>query len=114
MEQVQVSATFPNTTARLAEFKELAAEALKLTADDPGVLQYDWFFNADESKCVVHETYVNSDAILNHVAMVGDLLGRLVDAGGGLELEIFGSLSPEVATATAAMNPTVHSFFQGK
>jgi hypothetical protein len=58
VEHIQVTVTFPKITPDdLDEFKRLAGEALKIAADEPGVLQYDWFFNADETACVVRETF---------------------------------------------------------
>ena len=115
MGQIQVSAVFPTIAKeRQAEFKDLAAEALKITMEDPGNLQYDWFFSQDESRCVVRETYVSSEAILAHLAMVGDVLGRLVDAGGGLEVELFGDPSPELLQAAEPFNTKVYAFFQSK
>jgi len=115
MQPIQVTAKFPSIARdRLGEFKDLASEALKITVDDPGNLQYDWFFNAHETQCVVRETYADSEAILNHLGMVGEVLGRLVDAGGGLEVEVFGDPSPELLQAADAFNPKVYSFLQGK
>ncbi len=98
----------------LDEFKRLAAEALKVTAEDPGVLQYDWFFNEDASKCVVRETYADSDAVLTHLSLVGDLLGKIVEVGGGMEVEVFGDPSDALLKATEALQPTIYSYFQGK
>jgi quinol monooxygenase YgiN len=89
MEQIQVSATFPSISPDGAdEFKQLAAEALATIRGEPDTLQHDWFFSDDGSKCVVRETYVNSNAFLVHLAASGPLLGRLVELGGGLELEV--------------------------
>ena len=65
----------------------MAGEALKLTADDPGVPQYDWFFNQDESKCVVRETYAEGDATATHLGLIGDMLGRIIELGGGVQIE---------------------------
>ena len=54
MDQIQASVTFPKISPdNLDKFKALAGEALKIAADEPGVLQYDWFFNADETACLV-------------------------------------------------------------
>ena len=65
MEQIQLTATLPNIEpGNLAEFKELAARALEITRGEETTLQYDWFFSDDETKCVVRETYANSDACL--------------------------------------------------
>ena len=115
MRQLQVTATIPRIPSEnLDEFKRLAAEALKVTAEDPGVLQYDWFFNDDESKCVVRETYADSDAVLTHLDAVGDLLGKIIEVGGGIEIEVFGDPSDALLKATKALQPTIYSYFQGK
>ena len=115
MEQIQLTATLPNIApGNLAELKELAARALEITKGEATTLQYDWFFNDGETKCVVRETYANSDAILAHMANMGDLIGKLAELGGGLEIEAFGDPSPELLEAAAAFEPTVYRFFQGK
>ena len=115
MEAIQVTAVFPNIpTEKLAEFKKLAADAMKPTAEDPGVLQYDWFFNADETRCVVRETYKNSEAVMNHLGMVGQMIAPLVEAGGGIEVELFGSPSKEVVEALAMLEPAYYTYFLGK
>jgi hypothetical protein len=115
MEQLQFTVTFPKVTPdNLDEFKRLAGEALKIAADEPGNLQYDWFFNADETACVVRETYESSDAVLTHLGRVGEILGPVVGLGGGLEIEIFGNPSAELVQALEAFSPTCHSYFQGK
>jgi quinol monooxygenase YgiN len=115
MGQIQVTATLPNIApGNLPEFKELAARALEITKGEETTHQYDWFFSDDETKCVVRETYANSDAILTHMANMGDLLGKLAELGGGLEIEAFGDPSPELLEAAAALQPTVYRYFQGK
>jgi hypothetical protein len=115
MESLQVSATFPAIAPEhAAEFKQLAAEALELVQSEPGTLQYDWFFSPDGTRCVVRETYANSDAVLEHLGHVGPMLGRMVELGGGLELDIFGAPSKAVSEALAAMNPNMYEYSQGK
>ena len=115
MEQIQTTVTFPKIAlGDLAEFKRLAAQALELTKGEAGALQYDWFFSSDETRCVVRERYENSDAILAHMANLGELIGKLAELGGGLEIEAFGTLSPQLAEAAAALHPAIYGFFQGK
>jgi quinol monooxygenase YgiN len=115
MDQLQVTATFPNVASEnLAQFKELAAHALQLTQGESGNLQYDWYFNHDESSCVVRETYENSDAVLAHMGNVGEILGKLVELGGGLEIEVFGDPSAQLMEAAAALQPSIYPYFQGK
>jgi quinol monooxygenase YgiN len=116
MEHLHVIAKFTGIPrdARAA-FKQLAEQALAITNDEPGVLQYDWFFNADETACAVRETYRNSDALLNHVTNAGDVFGRLVEISGGCELEMFGTPSADLVIATAELPFSMFpSLFQGK
>lgn len=115
MDKLQASARFPNIERdKLNEFKKVAAELLKITEREQGNLQYDYFLNADETVCVVRETYANSDAVLAHIAGVGGLLPRLIELGGGMEVEIFGSPSPALLEAAAALKPAVYSYLQGR
>jgi quinol monooxygenase YgiN len=117
VEHIQLTATLPNIApGDLAEFKALAARALELTKGEATTLQYDWFFSEDETRCVVRERYESSDAILSHMGNLGDLIGRLGELGGGLEIEAFGAPSAELlaAAAAAGLEPTVYTFFQGK
>ena len=115
MEQLQVSATFPSISPDAADqFTQLAAEALATIRGEPDTLQHDWFFSDDGARCVVRETYASSDAFLAHLAGAGPLLGRLVELGGGLELEVFGEPSAAVRDAVAAFQPRIYSYRQGK
>ena len=115
MEQLQVNATFPSISPdAVDEFKQLAAEALATIRGEPGTLQHDWFFSDDGAQCVVREAYASSDAFLAHLAGAGPLLARLVELGGGLELDVFGEPSAALRAAVAAFQPRIYSYSQGK
>ena len=115
MNQRQITGTFPTISpGNLDEFKRLAGEAMQITRGEAGTLQYDWFWSDDQSSAVVRETYQGSDAVLAHMGNHGDLLGSLIELGGGLNLEVFGEPSEALLEAGAALEPTVYSFFQGK
>lgn len=115
MDRIQLTATYPNVTPEnRAEFRRVAAQSLEIAKGEPGVLQFDWFFNDDETRCVMRETYESSEAVLEHVASIGDIFGRLIELGGGFQLEVFGSPSPQLLEAGAVFQPTVYSYFQGK
>ena len=47
------------------------------------------------------------------MAMVGEALGTLIELGGGVEIEVFGSPSDALLQAISAMQPRVY-LFQGK
>lgn len=115
MDRLQITATFPNiSSSDLGDFKRVAAQAMVTAKSEPGTLQYDWYFNADSTKCVIRETYASSDALLAHMGNLGELLGEITDLGGGIEVEVFGDPSETLREAAAQMQPAVYSYFQGK
>jgi quinol monooxygenase YgiN len=116
MNTIQVIARFANvSSANLAEFKHVAADALEIAKSEPGVLQYDWFFDSTQTVCVVRETYQDSEALLAHITIMGEALSALSELGGGCELEMFGEPSRPVVEATAHVHPSIfRACFQGK
>jgi quinol monooxygenase YgiN len=112
MSQIQTTARFRIREGRLAEFQDIAARCMhSVRTKDTGTLQYDWFFNADQTECVVREMYRDSAAVLEHVANLADTLGALLSVAD-LEVEVFGSPSEELLQATRALAPRVYSPFQ--
>jgi hypothetical protein len=63
--------------------------------------------NEDESACVVLEAYEDSNAVLRHVAGLGDLFGQLLEVGGGCTFEVYGQPSAELVEATAGLQISV-------
>ena len=82
--------------------------------NEPDTLQHDWFYSDDGARCVVRETYTSSDAFLAHLASAGPMLGRLVELGGGLELEVFGEPSAAVLDAIDGFRPRIYRYQDGK
>ena len=115
MQQLQVSARFPQIDPEhLAEFKIVAAELIALARAEHGTLHFTLFLNAAETVGVVREVYVDSAAVLAHLAASGPVLGRLIALGGGIEIECFGAPSPALLAASAALAPTVYTYVDGK
>jgi quinol monooxygenase YgiN len=114
-ERVQVTARFANVSDGNREaFRRVAADALAISRREPGVLRYDWFFDDAGTVCVVQETYEDSSALVAHIANLGDTFAKLVELGGGCQLELFGD-PPSVADPGAGVQRSVfRSRFQGK
>ena len=63
----------------MEEWKRLTEQALEIVrTNDTGTLQYEIFFNADESEAIVFERYRDSDAALEHFPNIGDLMAPLM------------------------------------
>lgn len=67
---------------KLEEFERLSAQCMEIVrTKDTGTLQYDIYFNDDWSKCIVHERYRKSEALIDHAAHLGDLMEAILATG---------------------------------
>jgi quinol monooxygenase YgiN len=77
-------------------FKRLAARCMEIVrTKDTGTLQYDIFFNHDQSECIVLERYRDSKALIEHAAHLGEL-GEAILATGWASGELLGEPSAEL------------------
>ena len=87
------------------EFKRLSAQCMEIVrAKDTGTLQYDTYFNSDETECIVIERFRDSDALIQH----GENLAHLMDpvvATASVSGELLGDLSEELRSRFAADGP---------
>ena len=72
-------ARFKFHEGKLEEFKRLSAQAMEIVrTKDTGTLQYDIYFNDDQSECIVLERYRDSEAAIEHASNLGDLFGAVL------------------------------------
>ena len=91
MGELQGIVRFTFHADKVEEFKRLSAECLEIVrTKDVGTLQYDTYFNDDESECIVLERFRDSDALIQH----GENLAHLMDAITATG-EVFGELLGE-------------------
>jgi len=113
MNEIQVMAHCTIHPGKLQELKVLAERCLSIVRQkDKNTLQYDWFFNKDQTECVVREKYRDSGAVLQHVANLGDAMGQLLGLCE-MSIEIYGEPSVELVKATASLDVTVYRHHQG-
>jgi hypothetical protein len=90
--------------SKLDEFKGLAAECKRIVEEkDKGTLQYDWFLNKDHTECVVLERYQDSNAIMEHMANLGETMGQLFSTGD-FSAEVYGTPSLELINASEGLD----------
>jgi hypothetical protein len=94
--ELQGIARFKFHEGKLEEFKRLSAEAMEIVrTKDTGTLQYEIYFNDDQSQCIVLERYKDSEALIEHAAHLGDLSGAIL-ATGYVAVELLGEPSAEL------------------
>src|SRR2546429_9455577 len=66
----------------LEEFKRLTARCMEIVrTKDTGTLQYEVYFNDDQSECIVLERYRDSEALIEHGAHLGELAEAIPATG---------------------------------
>ena len=94
-------ARFKFHEGKLDEFKRLSAQCMEIVrTKDTGTLQYDIYFNDDQSECIVHERYTDSQALMEHTAHLGDI-GEAILATGSVSGELLGEPSGELKAKLA-------------
>jgi quinol monooxygenase YgiN len=113
MSELRLSVRCDIHDGRQADFKALAAACLDCVRDkDTQTLQYEWFLDEHETRCLILERYPDSDALLEHIANLGELFVALLDTCI-MKVDIFGSPSQKLLDATAGIPKRVYSFHQG-
>jgi quinol monooxygenase YgiN len=81
---------------KLEEFKRLAAQCMEIVrAKDTGTLQYDVYFDDNQSECIVLERYRDSEAVIEHAVHLGDINAAII-ATGSVSGALLGEPSAEL------------------
>lgn len=101
MGELQGIARFRFHDGKVEEFKRLSAQCTEIVrSKDTGTLQYETYFNDDESECIVLERYRDADALIEHGANVGHLMDPIL-ATASVTGELLGELSAELRAKMA-------------
>ena len=85
----------------LEEFKRLSEHAMGIVRSmDTGTLQYNIYFNDDQSECIIVERYKDSSALIEHAAHVGHMM-EAIFATGWVSSELLGEPSKELRAMMA-------------
>jgi quinol monooxygenase YgiN len=92
--EVQGIGRFKFREGELEQFKRVSAQLMEIVrSKDTGTVQYEIYFNDDQSECIVLERYRDSEALVEHAGHVGEL-GRAIP--GLVSSELLGEPSADV------------------
>jgi quinol monooxygenase YgiN len=99
---------------KLDEFKRLSAEAMEIVrTKDPGTLQYDTYFNDDQSECFVIERFRDSEALIAHAANLGKVSEAILAIVFVVHGELLGEPSAELRAKLAESDvPVLFTSYQ--
>jgi quinol monooxygenase YgiN len=99
--ELQGIARFKFHEGKVEEFKRLSAQQMEIVrSKETGTLQYEIYFNDDQSEAVVLERYKDSEALIEHTANLGDI-GEAIFATGSVSGELLGEPSAELKAKLA-------------
>lgn len=103
--ELQAIVRFRFQNGHVEEFKRLSSQCMEIVrTQDTGMLQYDTYFNDEETECIVIERFRDSDALIRH----GENLAHLMDAitaTGSVTGELLGEPSAELRERIAGGGP---------
>ena len=112
MGELQGIVRFTFHAGKVEEFKRLPAECLEIVrAKDVGTLQYDTYFNDDESECIVLERFRDSDALILHGQNMAPLMESIM-ATGTVSGELLGDLSEGLRAQMAGSPVGLFTLYQ--
>ncbi|MEO7793846.1 MAG: antibiotic biosynthesis monooxygenase [Thermoanaerobaculia bacterium] len=96
MSELQCIARLKIHPGKLEEFKVLSARCRELVRTrDTGTLQYESYFNSDQTECLVFERYRDSQALLDHFQNMGETMTAIFETCSASG-EVCGTPSPEL------------------
>jgi quinol monooxygenase YgiN len=106
-------ARFKFHEGRVEEFKRLSARAMEIVrAQETGkTLQYDTYFNDDESEAVVIERYRDSQALIEHAEHMAPIMEPII-ATASVDGELLGELSPELRAKMTGDVPQLFTLYR--
>ncbi len=112
--KLEISAVMKIPKGKLEEFKEHAAESIRLSKErDTGTLKYDIYISSDETECEIREEYKNSEAVLEHMVNLSEVQENAFIDFPVDHVNVYGNPSPELLEAAKGFDVRVYSFSQG-
>jgi quinol monooxygenase YgiN len=115
-DQIHFRAEFAINEGKLGEFKKLVQDMSRVVeANEPDTIDYQFYLDSDETKCIVHETYANSEAVLAHNAGVASqtILPRIFNVARISRFDVYGNPSEELQKVLAGFGAQIYNVFAG-
>ncbi|HZD35507.1 MAG TPA: antibiotic biosynthesis monooxygenase [Nitrososphaeraceae archaeon] len=113
---IRFRAEFTIEVGKKAEFKKLVHEMSRtVEAHEPDTLSYLFYLNRDETKCIVEETYANSEAAFVHNNSIASkaIIPKIHSVSRLSKFEVYGNPNKELQEVLAGFNPQTYNLITG-
>jgi quinol monooxygenase YgiN len=115
--QIQFRAEFTIHEGKIEEYKKLVQDMSRVVeANEPDTINYQFYLNRDETKCIVYETYADSEAVFAHINGVASktILPKIFNVSNISRFEVYGNPSEELQKVlTSSSSPQTYNLFAG-
>jgi len=114
--QISFRAEFMIGRGKIEEFKKLVQEMSRaVEANEPDTIDYRFYLNKEGTKCIVHETYANSEAALAHNKSVASrtILPKVFSISKIIRFDAYGNPSEELQKVLTGFGAQTFNLFVG-
>jgi len=114
--QIHFRAEFTIEEGKIEEYKKLVQDMSRVVeANEPDTINYQFYLNRDETKCIVHETYSNSEAVLAHITGVASqtILPKIFSVARISRFDVYGNPSEQLQKVLTRFGPQTYNLFAG-
>src|SRR5918996_6535742 len=116
--QIQFRAEFTIDEGKIEEYKKLVQEMSRVVeANELDTINYQFYLNRNGTKCIVYETYSNSEAVFAHMNGVASqtILPNIFNVSKITKFEVYGNPSKELQKVllTSSFSPQTYHPFTG-
>ena len=114
--QIHVRAEFNIENGKIEEFKKLIQDMSRMVENnEPDTINYQFYLNRSETKCMVHETYTNSEDTLAHITGIASktILPKIFNISKLIRLDVYGNPSEQLQKVLTSFNSQIFNRFTG-
>src|SRR5919109_1108727 len=114
--QIHFGAEFTIEEGKTEEYKKLVQDMSRVVeANEPDTINYQFYLNRDETKCIVHETYANSEAVFAQINGVASqtILPKVFNVSRISRFEVYGNPSEKLQKVLTSFRPQTYNLFVG-
>lgn len=115
-DNIHVRAEFIIEKVNVEQYKKLIKEmSYAVKSNEPSTLVYQFYLNSDGTKCMVHETYVDSEATLIHNNSTASktILPKIFKIAKLNSLDVYGNPSKELKKLLATFDSQIFNLYAG-